>query len=432
MTDKKVIIDKIASSARRKEPLMEHTLDQAVAYAKGIHQKGECEKAIHIYRRVLERNPEHVEALTYLGVAYWQTNKLEKAKNFLEKAVQVAPRSQSALANLASVSSALGNHEKALQCYDRLVHLRPKFVIAHYNRGMVLKRLNRLVEAKKCFLYAITLTENSCEAGFGTNAETSKLRGELLDELFRVLHALGARARITDLFRQYSKEMFPIVDPEFDNRYLQGLDATFTAPAPLRRRNRFHFLIKQLENVLGLSGLIAECGCFRGLSSYLLCHRLLQHDSSFTGAGYQIFDSFAGLSQPSESDIFFLDETDTVTRPDSNQVAVGKYAAKLEDVKHSLYQFPEIEYFPGWIPTAFPKSKKKRYRLVHVDVDLYQPTKDCFEYFWPRLVPGGVIVCDDYNWPGAERAVKEFCQSVGTSYDVSPYGQACFQTLRAV
>jgi len=51
------------------------------------------------------------------------------------------------------------------------------------------------------------------------------------------------------------------------------------------------------------------------------------------------------------------------------------------------------------------------FRLVHIDVDLYQPTMDSLAFFYPRLSNSGVIVLDDYGFttcPGAYKAVKTF------------------------
>ena len=42
---------------------------------------------------------------------------------------------------------------------------------------------------------------------------------------------------------------------------------------------------------------------------------------------------------------------------------------------------------------------------------IYKSTKDCLEFYYPRLSPGGVILCDDYNsrtWPGVKKAVDEY------------------------
>jgi hypothetical protein len=45
---------------------------------------------------------------------------------------------------------------------------------------------------------------------------------------------------------------------------------------------------------------------------------------------------------------------------------------------------------------TLPTLPESTYRLVHIDTDLYLPTKACLEYFAPRLSPGGVVVLDDY------------------------------------
>ena len=50
---------------------------------------------------------------------------------------------------------------------------------------------------------------------------------------------------------------------------------------------------------------------------------------------------------------------------------------------------------------------------MHADVDLYEPTRAAFAYFYPRMVLGGGIVTDDYNWPGGRRGVNETCGRFG-------------------
>ena len=86
---------------------------------------------------------------------------------------------------------------------------------------------------------------------------------------------------------------------------------------------------------------------------------------------------------------------------------------------------------PQWQSTLRAMSKEfprrhliEGYRFVHLDVDLYQPTRDSFDYFYPRLIKGGIIVCDDYNWPGARKAIEEACARFGATFAVTPYLQA--------
>jgi len=222
------------------------------------------------------------------------------------------------------------------------------------------------------------------------------------------------------VLRRYAADCSAHPDAAFDELYLAGVLATRTSPVPLRRRDRFLLLLRQFERTLPLGGLVAECGCFRGLSSFLLCSRLKQQDATFDGSGYRIFDSFHGLSAPRAEDA--LGPADAAA-PSSSDVRAGRFAASLEEVKRALARFPGVAYFPGWIPQGFPQDEA-RYRFVHVDVDLYQPTKDSLEYFWPRLLPGAVMVCDDYNWPGARRAVDEFCAARGLRAEVTASLQA--------
>ena len=74
----------------------------------------------------------------------------------------------------------------------------------------------------------------------------------------------------------------------------------------------------------------------------------------------------------------------------------------------------QICLYKGWIPERFKDVSELQFRFVHIDVDLFQPTKDAIEFFYPRMVKGGVIVCDDYGFdtcPGATKAMDEFFDS---------------------
>ena len=52
----------------------------------------------------------------------------------------------------------------------------------------------------------------------------------------------------------------------------------------------------------------------------------------------------------------------------------------------------------------------QRFRLCHIDVDVYKSASDVFEWAWPRLASGGMAVFDDYGFPacpGVTRFVDE-------------------------
>ena len=181
-------------------------------------------------------------------------------------------------------------------------------------------------------------------------------------------------------------------------------------------------LVQLLQSTADIGGLVVECGSYRGLSSYMLCSHLRLQDPSFDGSGFHIFDSFAGLSEPTADDAI---ADDLINAAELRQMTqAGQFAASLEVVKRGLKVFPGITYHPGWIPLTFAAMPEARYRFVHVDVDLYDPTLDAFTYFFPRLSPGGLIVSDDYSWPGARMAINEYCGEHQIGLQLSSVGQA--------
>ena len=55
----------------------------------------------------------------------------------------------------------------------------------------------------------------------------------------------------------------------------------------------------------------------------------------------------------------------------------------------------------------------EKFSFVYIDGDLYQTTKDSLEFFYSRMVSGGIMMFDDWQWklcPGVERAVNEFLE----------------------
>jgi O-methyltransferase len=151
------------------------------------------------------------------------------------------------------------------------------------------------------------------------------------------------------------------------------------------------WMVSQLAKLAeSVPGDTAECGVLAGSSSYLICR-------AFPDRTHFMFDSFAGLSEPAARDGDYFEKNDL--------------GCSVETVKENLKQFTNTSYHKGWIPERFKDIESKRFAFVHIDVQLYQPTRDSFEFFYPRMNKGGIILCDDYGFstcPGAKQAVDEF------------------------
>ncbi len=164
----------------------------------------------------------------------------------------------------------------------------------------------------------------------------------------------------------------------------------------------------------GVSGETAECGVRYGKSSYFVLHGLNDPQRP-----HHLCDSFEGLSQPSAAD------AETGARRDA--WAAGDLEADEQIAREQLKAFAQCRFHRGWIPDCFAGMEERRFALVHIDVDLYEPTRAAFEFFYPRLSRGAVMICDDYGFascPGARKAVDEFFSDKADVPIELPSGQA--------
>jgi O-methyltransferase len=135
-----------------------------------------------------------------------------------------------------------------------------------------------------------------------------------------------------------------------------------------------------------LSGSLIEIGVWRGGSGILIGQK-----AKLSGIKDRVYlcDTFRGVVKAGEYDEKYLggEHADT---------SIG-VVRELADVFH-LDRLSIVEgVFPNDIKGSIPDQT---FRFCHMDVDVYQSAKDTLEWIWPRLVVGGVLVCDDYGFQG--------------------------------
>jgi O-methyltransferase len=174
--------------------------------------------------------------------------------------------------------------------------------------------------------------------------------------------------------------------------------------------DRKYTLRELLRLVDDVPGDTAECGVYRGASSWFIC----DHFRS-SGRTHHGFDSFEGLSTPAGIDGSFWTEGDLRVSEEEARRVLAPFDAKL---------------YRGWFPDRFPEVADRTFAFVHIDVDLYQPTLDSLAFFYPRMAPGGIILLDDHGQttcPGATRAAEEFMSGHPESIVLLTTGQAMIQ-----
>jgi hypothetical protein len=219
--------------------------------------------------------------------------------------------------------------------------------------------------------------------------------------------------RFSALLARHGWRVQRTVDGRPNPAHLWAEDAEFTdRMAGVRHRTLVHdeacyVLYRAAATTAALPGDIAEVGVYRGGTALLLAR--------VAGAGtpLHLFDTFTGMP-------------DTDAAHDMHQP--GDFAdTSLAAVAALLAPWPDVCIHAGHFPETGEAVADRSFRLVHVDVDIRQSVWDCCEFFYLRMVPGGLMIFDDYGWtstPGARAAVDEFFSARPETPLYLPTGQA--------
>jgi len=147
-----------------------------------------------------------------------------------------------------------------------------------------------------------------------------------------------------------------------------------------------------------IEGDFLELGVFKGFSAYMML-QMGKSDRCYVG-----FDTFLGLSEP-------------IPSIDGSHWSKGALAFPELGVLTKLSIFGDrVTLIKGEIPQIFLSNplRGRKFALVHIDLDLYEPTRKALEFGWEKLSDGGSLICDDYGFstcPGATKAVNEFLEN---------------------
>jgi serine/threonine protein kinase/tetratricopeptide (TPR) repeat protein len=147
-----------------------HTAD-AMKYADRVSQKQryyingldarlnrDIPRAVENLQRIIERHPEDKDAYVYLGlIKKYETNELEEAVTYFKKAVELDPFHREALNQLAYGYSLLGRFEKAIWAVNKYIEVAPNEANPYDSRGEILAMNGKLDEAIASYETAMAL-----------------------------------------------------------------------------------------------------------------------------------------------------------------------------------------------------------------------------------------------------------------------------------
>lgn len=197
-------------------------------------------------------------------------------------------------------------------------------------------------------------------------------------------------------------------------------DVIESFPAYIRRVNLTRFLAhyELYRKIKDLPGNVVDIGVYRGVSLFSWAKFMeIFHPGDRMRRVYG-FDNFAGFDTG-------FHEKDGRPDPSINKVQGGWNAAPF---RKELFEHIDMFHEDSMLPRAkrivmidgdvrktvhdfVEKNPGFRVSLLHLDIDLYEPTLAALQAFYPLMVKGGIVIMDEYsftNWAGESKAVEDY------------------------
>jgi hypothetical protein len=157
-----------------------------------------------------------------------------------------------------------------------------------------------------------------------------------------------------------------------------------------------------------------EMGVCDGLTAWYASRA---RQSQNCGGEFFLYDAWEGM------------RSELLTASERNSAGSYSYL-DIENTKKNLAMCGQDKfvYVKGCIPESFSQSRHpEKIAWMHIDLNSSMPTIASLDFFWGRLLPGGLVLLDDFAWPGYEETqteVEKWCQSRALEILQFPTGQA--------
>lgn len=304
----------------------------------------------------------------------------------------------------------LGDFEKAFECFRKHLELAPDSWDGFMNYGDALMTAGRRDEAMEAYLAAVKINPDvkgaplltlfwQCVSTKGAAPDFNSFRerciaAEAVDAFFSAIVEPSSKTCFWgDRLLTLDKSGGFMRDPVFTKANSERLLETYDQYRPPQNIEwRLNTLVWAGRQALRLEGDFVECGVFRGDMSWVVakCLNFSQVDRTF-----YLYDSFSGFSPTLQT------KEDYALNPDFLAFAQKSYSEDADlasKVAKRFSVFPNVRVIPGFVPESFEKGMPEKIAYLHVDLNSPKAEIAALEVLFDRIVPGGVIVFDDYGW----------------------------------
>ncbi|MFM9872465.1 MAG: TylF/MycF/NovP-related O-methyltransferase [Fimbriimonadaceae bacterium] len=202
-------------------------------------------------------------------------------------------------------------------------------------------------------------------------------------------------------------------DPRFIKAYERGVLAT---GEDYHFRWRVHTALWIGRTASRLEGDFVECGVNRGFMSSAIMSDL---EWEKLGKTFWLLDTFQGLDEKYV--------TEAEKKAGLMKHNLGDYYVRgVESVQRNFAEWPSAKIVVGTVPETLSEVTSEKIAFLHLDMNCMEPEVAALEHFWPKLVPGGMVLMDDFAYSGfaaQNKGLSALAAKFGVTVFNSPTGQ---------
>jgi hypothetical protein len=253
------------------------------------------------------------------------------------------------------------------------------------------------------------------------NQELRQTIAEQADNIARLTSFFSQLTYNADGLLTYGKNTSFLTEARFAAAYRRGIESGHSITDGVNSSSDLHIEWRvamacwAAKHASHLPGDFVECGTNTGILSLAICEYV---DFNSTGKSFYLFDTYQGIP---------IDQVAVEEHPDyKKQMNDSWYPDCYELALRNFAPYPRARLIRGRVPESLSEVEIGPVSYLSIDMNIAYPERAALEFFWPKLVPGGIIVFDDYAFLEYElqkATHDEFAHARGLEIFALPTGQ---------
>ena len=311
-------------------------------------------------------NPQQALPILARAIEQHQAGNFAVAEALLRTIIR--PDFVEAQLSLGNTLLAQNKVEAAIACYRQALSVRPDFELAAANLKIAMRASNAPNPTAE--LAAMTAQHNYVQPLFWGMSDSAKFS----DGFYAMTGTMPPVGRFAgDNLIVWCRNLSFLDDQALMSSVTKNSETMIERAIVWRTA----VLLWAMRNALHRDGDFVECGTYRGTTARELCDAI---DIAKTGKKFWLYDVF--------------DWSDA----DKHHYLEGLDADLHAKVVRRFADLPCVKILKGYVPQSFAQGTPDKISMLHLDMNNAPAEIGALETLWDRVVPGGLVVLDDYGW----------------------------------